>query len=138
MSVSQSVCLYVCLYVSLPVCLSICPSVCLFLIKRNFSPDAFETYRKGDYIECSYSHVRTLDYTFMKAHLHAIIIIIKLSIIIIISNYHAHTDTSASDWCALQEALYKCIDAIQYNTIQYNTIQYNTHAFTQTFTCIHT
>src|SRR6218665_2657397 len=33
---------------------------------------------------------------------------------------------SASDWCALQEALYKCIDTIQYNTIQYNTIQYNT------------
>src|SRR6218665_2948584 len=28
---------------------------------------------------------------------------------------------SASDWCALEEALYKCID----NTIQYNTIQYN-------------
>ncbi len=26
---------------------------------------------------------------------------------------------SASDWCALQEALYKCIDTIQYNTIQY-------------------
>src|SRR6218665_874828 len=26
---------------------------------------------------------------------------------------------SASDWCALQEALYKC--KIQYNTIQYNT-----------------
>ena len=24
---------------------------------------------------------------------------------------------SASDWCALQEALYKCIDTIQYNTI---------------------
>src|SRR6218665_443107 len=24
---------------------------------------------------------------------------------------------SASDWCALQEALYKCIDPIQYNTI---------------------
>jgi len=23
---------------------------------------------------------------------------------------------SASDWCALQEALYKCIDTIQYNT----------------------
>src|SRR6218665_2395813 len=33
---------------------------------------------------------------------------------------------SASDWCALQEALYKCINKIQYNTIQYNTIQYNT------------
>jgi len=30
-------------------------------------------------------------------------------------------DTGASDWCALQEALYKCIDTIQYNTIQYNT-----------------
>src|SRR6218665_2361731 len=25
---------------------------------------------------------------------------------------------SASDWCALQEALYKCIDTVQYNTIQ--------------------
>src|SRR6218665_2499528 len=25
---------------------------------------------------------------------------------------------SASDWCALQEALFKCIDTIQYNTIQ--------------------
>jgi len=25
---------------------------------------------------------------------------------------------SASDWCALQEVLYKCIDTIQYNTIQ--------------------
>ena len=24
---------------------------------------------------------------------------------------------SASDWCALQEALYKCIDTMQYNTI---------------------
>jgi len=24
---------------------------------------------------------------------------------------------SASDWCALQEALYKCIDTIQYNII---------------------
>src|SRR6218665_3698111 len=24
---------------------------------------------------------------------------------------------SASDWCALQEALYKCIDTIQYNTM---------------------
>src|SRR6218665_3966619 len=24
---------------------------------------------------------------------------------------------SASDWCALQEALYKCIDTIQYNDI---------------------
>ena len=24
---------------------------------------------------------------------------------------------SASDWCALQEALYKCIDTIQYNTL---------------------
>src|SRR6218665_759749 len=33
---------------------------------------------------------------------------------------------SASDFCALQEALCKCIDTIQYNTIQYNTIQYNT------------
>src|SRR6218665_2470888 len=33
---------------------------------------------------------------------------------------------SASHWCAFQEALYKCIDTIQYNTIQYNTIQYNT------------
>src|SRR6218665_2503460 len=32
----------------------------------------------------------------------------------------------ASDWCALQEALYKCIDTIQYNAIQYNTMQYNT------------
>ena len=31
---------------------------------------------------------------------------------------------SASDWCELQEAQYKCIDTIQYNTIQYNTIQY--------------
>src|SRR6218665_2607 len=28
----------------------------------------------------------------------------------------SHTG-SASDWCALQEALYKCIDTIQYNTI---------------------
>src|ERR1043165_6588806 len=26
---------------------------------------------------------------------------------------------SASDWCALREALYKLIDTIQYNTIQY-------------------
>jgi len=25
---------------------------------------------------------------------------------------------SASDWCALQEALYKCIDSIQCDTIQ--------------------
>src|SRR6218665_1435000 len=25
---------------------------------------------------------------------------------------------SASDWCALQKALYKCIETIQYNTIQ--------------------
>ena len=25
---------------------------------------------------------------------------------------------SASDWCALREALYKLIDTIQYNTIQ--------------------
>jgi len=24
----------------------------------------------------------------------------------------------SSDWCALQEALYKCIDTIQYNTIR--------------------
>ena len=24
---------------------------------------------------------------------------------------------SASDWCALQEALYKCIDTIQYNML---------------------
>src|SRR6218665_2072486 len=24
---------------------------------------------------------------------------------------------SASDWCALQEVLYKCIDTIQYNTL---------------------
>src|SRR6218665_2384679 len=24
---------------------------------------------------------------------------------------------SASDWCVLQEALYKCIDTIQYNTV---------------------
>src|SRR6218665_2233604 len=32
---------------------------------------------------------------------------------------------SASEWCALQEALYKCIGTIQYNTIQYNTMQYN-------------
>src|SRR6218665_374603 len=27
----------------------------------------------------------------------------------------SHTG-SASDWCALQEALYKCIDTIQYNS----------------------
>src|SRR6218665_3027467 len=33
---------------------------------------------------------------------------------------------SASDFCALQEALCKCIDTIQYDTIQYNTIRYNT------------
>jgi len=24
---------------------------------------------------------------------------------------------SASDWCALQEVLYKCLDTIQYNTL---------------------
>src|SRR6218665_1615393 len=36
---------------------------------------------------------------------------------------HATARTgSSSDWCALQEPLYKCIDTIQYNTIQYNTI----------------
>src|SRR6218665_3672766 len=35
--------------------------------------------------------------------------------------YKASTTTSsASDWCALQEALYKFIDTIQYNTIQYH------------------
>jgi len=33
---------------------------------------------------------------------------------------------SASDFCALQEALCKCIDTIQYNTIQYNAMQCNT------------
>jgi len=26
-----------------------------------------------------------------------------------------HRTGSASDWCTLQEALYKCIDTIQYN-----------------------
>jgi len=31
-----------------------------------------------------------------------------------------------SDWCAVQEALCKWIDTIQYNTKQYNKIQYNT------------
>src|SRR6218665_3854282 len=31
------------------------------------------------------------------------------------------TMVSASDWCALQEALYKCIDTIQYNTLHYCT-----------------
>ena len=38
---------------------------------------------------------------------------------------------SASDWCALQEAeaLYKCIDTIQYNNVA-NTIQYNNVANT--------
>src|SRR6218665_3675844 len=36
---------------------------------------------------------------------------------------HATARTgSSSDWCALQEPLYKCIDTIQYNTIQYNTL----------------
>ena len=29
---------------------------------------------------------------------------------------------SASDWCALQEALYKCIDTIEYNTIKSSTL----------------
>jgi len=29
---------------------------------------------------------------------------------------HTGTSGSASDWCALQEALHKCIDTIQYNT----------------------
>src|SRR6218665_3868054 len=38
----------------------------------------------------------------------------------------APNPVSASDWCALQEPLYKCIDTIQYNTIQY--IAYNVHA----------
>jgi len=31
---------------------------------------------------------------------------------------------NASDWCALQEALYKCIDTIQYNTIYHIYIIY--------------
>src|SRR6218665_597413 len=32
---------------------------------------------------------------------------------------------SASDWCALQEALYKFIDTIQYNTIQFGVLKHN-------------
>ena len=31
---------------------------------------------------------------------------------------------SASDWCELQEALYKCIDTIQYNTLQRHALVY--------------
>ena len=32
-----------------------------------------------------------------------------------ISSLWVSRSGSASDWCALQEALYKCIDTIQYN-----------------------
>src|SRR6218665_3846000 len=38
----------------------------------------------------------------------------------------------ASDWCVLQEALYKCIDTIQYNATT-NTTTTNTTTTTQTF-----
>jgi len=35
---------------------------------------------------------------------------------------------SASDCCALQEALCKCIDTIQYNKIKYNNVRKTTRA----------
>jgi len=45
----------------------------------------------------------------------------------LLSSLLASRTGSASDWCALQEALYKCIDTIQY---RYNTIL--------AYTCIRT
>src|SRR6218665_3817247 len=40
---------------------------------------------------------------------------------------------SASDWCALQQALYKCIDTIQHNThTKYTHIHTHTHTHTHT------
>ena len=35
----------------------------------------------------------------------------------LLSSFWVSRTGSASDWCALQEALYKCIDTIQYNTV---------------------
>ena len=43
---------------------------------------------------CSYGEIQTMSY---------------------IPNLWVSRTGSASDWCALQEALYKCIDTIQYN-----------------------
>src|SRR6218665_1126847 len=40
---------------------------------------------------------------------------------------------SASDWCALQEVLYKCIDTIQYNTLHTYT-HTNIHTYLHTYT----
>ena len=38
----------------------------------------------------------------------------------LLSSLWASRTGSASDWCALQEALYECIDTIQYITLHYN------------------
>jgi len=40
---------------------------------------------------------------------------------------------SASDWYALQEALYKCIDTIQYNTV---TVHWKLHIDKQPIICL--
>src|SRR6218665_2267503 len=39
----------------------------------------------------------------------------------LLSSFWVPRTGRASDWCALQEALYKCIDTIQYNTLSMNT-----------------
>ena len=46
-----------------------------------------------------------------------VVVIVEIIIIILLSSLWVSRTGSASDWCALQEALYKCIDTIQYNTI---------------------
>src|SRR6218665_2682883 len=44
---------------------------------------------------------------------------------------HASIPCSTSDWCALQEVLYKCIDTIQYNPLpqSYDAVNNILHTF---------
>ena len=45
--------------------------------------------------------------------------VVHLDTLLLLSSLWVSRTGSAGDWCALQEALYKCIDTIQYNRIQY-------------------
>src|SRR6218665_352936 len=60
-----------------------------------------------------------------------VITVIILNHVLTISSLWVSRTGSASDWCALQEALYKCIDTIQYDTIQWRSLWRQTHELGQ-------